>query len=136
MSFPPCPQAKDYSQSKSVGQVYFSAFHILHRISRRKKATKTAYIPLDIYRLPCYNNSVIDNGVIDFAEVKFWQIRIIRLMTKSLRRHILSFLLTAFVKPRSTRFPKKPESPPEQSKQDTKIKTHCLSLCCRIFLKR
>ena len=28
-------------------------------------------------------------------------------MTKSLRRHILSFLLTAFVKPRSTRFPKK-----------------------------
>lgn len=56
-------------------------------------------------------------------------------MTKSSGRHIQSFLLTAFVKPRSTRFPKKPESPPEQSTQDTKIKTHCLLLCCRIFFE-
>ena len=44
-------------------------------------------------------------------------------MTKSSGRHIQSFLLTAFVKPRSTRFPKKPASPPEQSTQDTRIKT-------------
>lgn len=65
--------------------------------------------------------------------MEYWQIRIIRLMTKSSGRHIQSFLLTAFVKPRSTRFPKKPASPPEQSTQDTRIKTHCLSLCYRIF---
>lgn len=32
---------------------------------------KTAYIPLDIYRLPCYNDIVIDNGVIDFGRWSF-----------------------------------------------------------------
>ena len=46
------------------------------------------------------------------------------------------FLAYGFCKASLHKISEKAESPPEQSTQDTKIKTHCLLLCCRIFLKR
>lgn len=61
---------------------------------------------------------------------------IIPWMTGSFRLPIRSFLLTVFRKPLCTRSPKKPASPREQSTQDTRIKTRCLSVCFRIFFEK
>ena len=68
--------------------------------------------------------------------VKTWPIGIIPWMMGSFRLLIRNFLLTAFRKPLCTRSPKKPVLLRGQSTQDTRIKTRCLPVCFRIFLRR